>query len=598
MLVALLAGSATAVAADRSKLPPKGAPMPRRWLPTDKAGWTILKPSADSRLVYVSSSGGNDSTGAVYAPGDAAVGGDPRKPPKAVRAFRSIDAGMARVRDGMADWVLLKRGDTWRDVSISMREGRSPSQPFVLCDYGTAAERPTILGRTARVRFGSPKTGLRHAVLAGLALYCSFLDPASRDYGLAGVKKFERRMARAGVSINGGAARRGGWLLVEDCLMRFTGLSVTHPVDHFVFRRSVVLDKYPPAGHTMGMWGAYASVLMEECVFDHNGWLYQRVAATKGKPGRANMLSHNTYCTGMYNTVFRGNIFLRAASIGNKFTANQGPGSVRDVILDDNLYVDGEIGISMGGNRPAPLRWQRCRIVNNVMLDMGRSRPTGRTLGWYLGATDWDGGTIAGNLLLHQRSKEVRNVRGIRAGGGMAKGQENATGVHCRDLTIRANIIHGLWNARAGLILGLTDRLQRVTVADNHIQLPGDKAVAVRLIGKDLAGVTFSGNTYDVGAEPAEWFEIDGRKIGLAEWVKRSGEKSARAEKVAYPDPERNIQRYMKHIGLKPTREAFIGEVRKQSRHNWRAELTAERINAWFREGFSVKKVAVPRLAD
>jgi len=192
------------------------------------------------------------------------------------------------------------------------------------------------------------------------------------------------------------------------------------------------------------MWGAYATILVEECVFDHNGWLLQNVPENKGRRGLAIPLSHNTYCTGMNSTIFRGNTFLRAASIGNKWTANQGPGSARNIVIDDNLYVDGEIGISMGGNQPGPLRWKNMRITNNVMLDIGKSRPTGRTLGWYVDATDWDGGLIANNLFLHQRSPDVRNVYAIHVGSSDAKGTYHGTGVHCRNVTVRDNIIHGL----------------------------------------------------------------------------------------------------------------------------------------------------------
>ena len=84
------------------------------------------------------------------------------------------------------------------------------------------------------------------------------------------------------------------------------------------------------------------------------------------------------------------------------------------------------------------------RITNNVMLDIGKSRPTGRPLGWYVDATDWDGGLIANNLFIHQRGPDVRNVYAIHVGSSDAKGTYQGKGVHCRNVTIRENVIHGL----------------------------------------------------------------------------------------------------------------------------------------------------------
>ena len=34
-------------------------------------------------------------------------------------------------------------------------------------------------------------------------------------------------------------------------------------------------------------------------------------------------------------------------------------------MIDDNLYVEDEIGISAGGNQPGPLRFKDVKITNN-----------------------------------------------------------------------------------------------------------------------------------------------------------------------------------------------------------------------------------------
>ena len=573
---------------------PAGAAMPKRWLPVDDKGWTILKPAPDSRVIYVSSRQGDDATAKVYEAGAAAVGSDPTKPAGTIHPFKTVSAAMAKARANRPDWVLLKRGDTWRDVSIQAVQGRSKTAPSVLGAYGRSAQRPRVTGQTAAISLGGGPAGISYVVVTGIELYASYDDPAAADYQKAAADGESGRRRKAMLSLSVGP--RGGManVLVEDCLLRFVPIHVGGPVGvmtDVVLRRNAVVDVYPERGHNQGLWGSHASILLEECLFDHDGWLYQSVPANKGKPGLANMMSHNTYCTQMYCTVFRGNLFLRAASIGNKFTANYGAGSVRAVVLDDNLYVEGEIGAGMGGNVPGPLRWVNCRILNNVLLDIGRGQPTGRTLGWGIGATDWDGGEIAGNLFLHQTSDAVRNVWGLSIGVGQAQLKEGQVGA--RNVSVRANVFHGLKNARQALSIDGCRHVRNMTFAGNLFQFAGVPSALVRTDGLG-GGLVFRDNVYDSAAEGGQWFVVGEKTLSFEQWVKQSGEKGARKERIRFPDPQRGVETYMKSLGKEPTFAAFIAEVRKQSKANWRKELTAPVINAWIREGFGVKRVQSP----
>jgi hypothetical protein len=224
-------------------------------------------------------------------------------------------------------------------------------------------------------------------------------------------------------------------------------------------------------------------------------------------------------------------------------------------------------------------------------LDIGKSRPTGRTLGWYVDATDWDGGLIANNLLLHQRSPDVRNVYAIHVGSSDAKGTYQGQGVHCRNVTIRDNIVHGLESSGPILRVGGGERFENVVFTNNRVQLPGLRQPLVQ-IGKP-AGVTFEGNTYFSDGEADALFAIGGRadqeELSFNEWIQKSGETRARFEKTSFPDASRSIERYMQSLGSAPTHAAFIAAVRKQSKANWRPELTAPTINDWFRAGFGVR---------
>lgn len=578
---------------------PTDWPMPERWLPVDDQGWTIVEPAADSRLIYVSASEGNDDNGAVYAIKDAAVGERPLSPDGPIHPFKTLEKALENARDGKPDWILLKRGDVWRDTTVDMRSGRSASEPFVVRAYGEG-ERPVFKGRRGGVRFGNSKQGVQHAVLMDLVLYCSFLDPKSPDYGVDKAEELSRTMASMGIGIHGGSREPAAENnLVENCMIRFSGFSCTGdpglPMMNCVFRRDVVLDKYPPTGHTMGMWGSSASVLLEECIFDHNGWLVQGGRGTEGEIGRAIALSHNTYCGNMYNTLFRGNIFTRPASMGNKFTANNRPASSCRIMVENNLYVDGDIGISMGGNKAGPLRWKDCRVTDNVMLDIGLTRPTNRPLAWYLDVYDWDGGLVAGNLLLHQCSQKQTGTYAIMIASIEAKhtGKHAGPAGHIRNVTVRDNVIHGLFSGGAVLNVANAEggRIENIRIADNQIQMPGLETRLVAMMGKGLSEVRLSGNTYYSDADKDACFRVNKAEMDFKQWKERAGEPDAQVDRIEYPDDTRSIQSYMKHLGLDPTHEAFYAEIRKQCRANWRPEFTAPVINDWMRAGFGMKPV-------
>src|SRR5690606_4779691 len=67
--------------------------------PQDMAGWTTLQPSADSRLIYIDSENGSDASGAFHLPSDAQVGANPQMPAGEVRAFRTLAAASAQLRE-------------------------------------------------------------------------------------------------------------------------------------------------------------------------------------------------------------------------------------------------------------------------------------------------------------------------------------------------------------------------------------------------------------------------------------------------------------------------------------------------------------------
>ncbi|HEX7671834.1 MAG TPA: hypothetical protein VF395_19705, partial [Polyangiaceae bacterium] len=96
----------------------------------------MVTPSSDSRLIYVSSSTGNDTTG-KYVVASAIPGGTARDglPSGAIPVATFAKAGTF-LRPGYPDWMLLKSGDTWHEILGAGPGGRSASEPMIVSSYG------------------------------------------------------------------------------------------------------------------------------------------------------------------------------------------------------------------------------------------------------------------------------------------------------------------------------------------------------------------------------------------------------------------------------------------------------------------------------
>src|SRR5688572_4240788 len=374
--------------------PPAGPPPPQ--LPTSSEGWTVLAPSGDSLMIFVSSS-----------EGDNANDGLTELTPKA-----TISAGKALLRDGFPDWLQLKAGDTFVDQEIGnlSKGGRSELEPMVITSYGTGP-RP-YLQTGLDIAFSTSGTP-SHIAIVGLRFHAHSFTGTNGSAGILMLNTVDD-------------------VLFEDCviegyLTNFVMQANNGPdtLTNVRIRRCIVIDAYSgTSSHSQGIYAeGLTNLLIEECVFDHNGW-------KEGGAGPATMFNHNIYINACSNVVVRGSFFLRASSMGNKFNCDFTGGS-QNILIENNFYLEGELGISIGGNGDDPFRFADVTIRDNVFMHIGRTQPTNRDLAWYLEAKDWDAGVIENNLLLHQTLLE--NCFGIKLGG-----QSD------RDTTVQGNIIYGL----------------------------------------------------------------------------------------------------------------------------------------------------------
>ena len=136
----------------------------------DANGWTTFASSADTRTIYVSSSTGNDLNNGLSQNS----------------AVATIAEGLSLIRDGSADHLLLKAGDTWVNQSFGWLpfSGRSGSEPILISSYGTGA-RPLIeTSANSDLAIGAINHGTvgSNVAIVGLDFYDYTRDPNNPNY--------------------------------------------------------------------------------------------------------------------------------------------------------------------------------------------------------------------------------------------------------------------------------------------------------------------------------------------------------------------------------------------------------------------------------
>ena len=545
----------------------------------DENGWSLLTPTVDSRLVYVSSSLGNDDTAEFVKSSDV----DDVNNPGLIKPYKTIEAALGQTRDGYPDWVILRRGDVWEVSNIlSIKAGRSVFERSVVATYGPSTQRPII--KTQADKGFSLWVSVDFVAIIGISLYAEYRDPNSSKFSGWGNTR-----SPVGIYMYQPDGTTKKAVLIENNDINFfgTGMVMTGEgkLEDVVIRRNIVRNSYSESSHSQGIYANNASILLEENVFDHNGWYKQQIGSGNNQEeGQATFFNHNTYFSDSKDTRFVNNIFLRSASIQNKWTANSDEDKAVDSIKSENLwiegnvYVEGEIGISAGGNTDLNTgpRWRNITIQDNIMLAIGRSQPTNRALGWYIDVDDWNSGIICGNYLLNNDNPSVKNIFGIQVSG------------HLSDVTLQKNTIHGLLLDNPDIHLGavkiVSDKMEDISVIQNNIQLAGSHMRA--LVVTNISEISFDANKYFSDADQNSWYLVDGKDESFSSWGNLSGDVNSTASFEEFAVPERSFESYLSMIGAAGSIDTFVELVVGQSKYGWSQHLTAQAISGYIREGY------------
>lgn len=549
-------------------------------LAKDVNGWTIFSPSVDTDVVYVDSVTGNDTTCRSYRTTDAEMGADPFNPAGAIIPCATLAKAVTfSTSAAQPDWVLFKRGSVFNSGLVTDKQmGRSVTEPRVFAAYGSSGAMPIFRGGFEN----DGNSSTQFLAISGLDFYRDTRDPSSPNYA-------PEEQATTGMLFFAHEAYNIKSILIEGCRIRFfvsnivIGPSAPNGSGDITIRRNTILNAHSRLeGHSQGMSMAFVdNIILEENVFDHNGWLVQSDGDETTEDGEATIFNHNIYTTDAKNMSLKNNIFIRASSNNVKIkykTTGVGEG----LVIDNNLYLGGEIAISIGApDEHAIYSVVNPTITGNVWVYPGMWNPTNRELAWFFYNFNWDGGLIDRNLMVHQDEAAYSgHFFHIQFSG--------------RNTVISNNIVDDVKNITTvyfeELDTGNSDRAGFV-FSGNTFDTDGGYIVQDTLDDPDA--YTISGNKYHSTKTADTWFRSGASTLTDAQWITATGDNST-FEQVTFPDPDRDLATYMASLGETATIDTFIAKARAQDRYNWDARYTADVVNDYIRAGFGMSEYTPP----
>ena len=513
-------------------------------------GWTVFTPSADTRIVYVSSSTGNDAnTGLSEAM------------PK-----RTIAAGYAVLRNGYPDWLLLKAGDVWESGLPNLfKSGRSATERLVVSSYGESPQRPLLRTGTGGggSRWGSGRTD--YVAVMGLSFTPHLRTPSSDPP--SGFTWLDS----------------GRHILLEDC--KFDGYSdnvrfdgYTGQIEDVVIRRCVIVNAWNASGgHSQGLYTNKVNrILIEDCLFDHNGW-------NESIPGAgASIFNHNMYinvsCSGV---IIRGTVSARASSHG----AQVRPGGK----VSNSLFVENAIALLMGtggvaGGGEDPVIPVVVHGLDNVIVG-GRDIAVSIPRGFGIDILFASSGRIEGNII-----KDVGLASLPRAISFEQQGAGN------RNVTVLGNVIYN-WPGSVRFI-GSAAKLAGIEFENNAIHQASTTAAPLVEISdsSNLTAVTFRNNQFWAPAiAVGSIMRIGNSNYRFDSWATAVRDTGSIMAAPIVPNAAVSLQGYGAHIGVSGGTAELLARMAAQSRRNWNRNLTAPAVNAYFRTGMGVPEPAGTR---
>lgn len=561
------------------------------FLPRDENGWTIITPSPANLVAYVDRDKGDDAAAVLVPQGTDPADIVPFKTlPGALGALPITRSG-DEMKSG-AHHVLLHDDQSFSTTATNhtrIPSGESFAERLVIGRYGDGAKPPVIddFGRSL-IRFWGI---CRFVIFQGVDLYNKFRDPHHPEFVGWGNTDGD---IKGGIQFYSGEIG-SSYILLEGsnmnyCSPKFSGQGHLQIIAH----RCMVRNTYSETTHQQGWYGSGArEIMFDDCIFDHDGWFKQREKEIKlntKAEGRATYFNHNMYVTNAHYLWIRNPIFMRASSIGTKLTSNGEKGAEVDsitashILIENPYYLEGEIGISAGGNTDHNTghRWNHIYIIDPIFESIGHSQPTNRTLAWNIDIQDWDKGALVNPLFIGSDNDNLTNTYGINVAGHCDKIKilnAIAYNIGAKDKVTGAYVIRYREQGQSNM----ADIIEEGTIVYN----PSSKC---RLLSDDVVdGITRKNCVYWTNKENKdELFKFDEVYLSIDQAMAHSSMQDCQFAEPVFESAPRTIKTYMASLGLEPTVEAFAAECGKQNIKNWRPEFTAQAVNEYLREGYKL----------
>lgn len=530
----------------------------------DANGFTVLAPEPGSRVVYVSSSLGDDANDGL----------SPAAPVK------TLDRGESLLRDGSPDQLLLARGDVWREtLGEWTKSGRGVQEPMLIGAYGAGARPRLETGTRTAFSISSAKSDVAYVSLIGLHLVASARVPGYADF-IAGAKGGNGLRILSKVDN----------LFVEDSIVQAYEDNIllqdyNGAPSNVTIRRSIVVDAYTATGgNSQGLY-AYGvnGLVLEGNLFDHNGW-------SESVPGApATVYNHNIYlASNTTNVIIKDNVIANAASHGL-----QARGGGR---IENNVFIDNPIGLTFGVVKGASVMPGGVSgVINgNVFLGTRTINGAGRGKGLEIGNTRPNVPTVvSNNIFAHADQSAGSDYAMLLSYVGDTNG-EQAAGLN--DLTVQGNIVYR-WSKGLkfdpGFVPGTAGRLalNRVTIRGNDFQQVFDGRVVMHDSPLDRAQEKWEANRYDVGRDEPSRLFLDGKSITFDRWA-ATEESTGAAAAALYADAARSADTYaLATLGI-ASRPELLGALRSSSSQSWRPQFAAPAMVEYIRAGYAEAGVA------
>lgn len=532
----------------------------------DPNGWTAVTPSADTRIIYVSSSLGNDANSgtSVAAP------------------VQSLSRAASLVRSGFPDWILLRCGDVFNGSFTNWsKSGRSADEPMLIGNYGDGA-RPLLNTGTSAAglsTLNSPALPINYVDVIGLQFYENNRDPASPT--------FNPSAAGGGVGFQFYAP--GGNVLIEDCSFRFYRYNLDieglyGPVGNITVRRCVVADAWSSNSHSEGIY-AYSvdNIALLQNVFDHNGWNAQIAGA------KETGFNHNIYFSSTVTGAdIEENIIANASYAG--VMARSGG------IIDDNLFLQNTVAVVVGNANGADSTAGGVTgsLVGNVVVGDKSLGGLAFGQGFEIGNTQPAAGLLVANNIFTQDTQHAKPAIQLTMATDTYNPQVT---VGENDVTIQNNIVNGWWESLSTdgrFVPGGTGlfAFNNVSVLNNDFINATDQVVRHDGVF-DPTQETWAGNRYyTTKIAPSSWMSMQGNPISSSLWVAAYDPTGTVLTSVPYADPNRSAATYDATAGGPGTLDDFLAQARLLSITNYRPQYMARAVMDYVRKGFTLDTTA------